>query len=231
MADHYSEETLTNEFVTVVSGLPRSGTSMMMKMLQAGNMPLLIDDIRIPDEDNPRGYFELERVKDLKDDNSWLEMARGTAVKIVSPLLRHINMCTGNTYKVIFMLRNVNEILLSQKKMVNRLNPGEDSIEDTLLMQNYSDHLREIQEWVDLQENMEVMYLQYADVVMDPSAAAQSICDFLGLSLNTQAMSAVIDGSLYRQRTGEPADCDAAPTDEKREDEIIAERLRNLGYL
>lgn len=232
MSDYYSKGTLTNEFITVVSGLPRSGTSMMMKMLQAGNMPLLIDDMRIPDEDNPRGYFEFERVKDLEHDNSWLDIARGRAVKIVSPLLQYVNMDTGYRYRIIFMLRNVNEILMSQRKMASRLNPEEDGIEEALLMKNYSVHLKEIQEWANRQENMDIMYLQYADVVMNPFAAAQYICNFLGLGLNTREMSAVIDGSLYRQRANKPCDNhNAVPAEEDSESEIIAERLRHLGYL
>jgi hypothetical protein len=232
MSDYYSEGILTNEFITVVSGLPRSGTSMMMKMLQAGNMPLLIDDMRIPDEDNPRGYFEFERVKDLEHDNSWLDIARGRAVKIVSPLLRYVSMDAGYRYRIIFMLRNVNEILMSQRKMASRLNPGEDGIEDALLMKNYSVHLKEIQEWANRQENMDVMYLQYADVLMNPLAAARHICNFLGLGLNTREMSAVIDGSLYRQRANKPGgNHNAVPAEEDSESEIIAERLRHLGYL
>jgi hypothetical protein len=232
MSDYFSKETLTNEFITVVSGLPRSGTSMMMKMLSAGNMPLLIDDIRMPDEDNPKGYFEFERVKDLENDNSWLEMARGKAVKIVSPLLCHLNLGTKYRYKIIFMLRNVYEILNSQKKMACRLKLGEDDIEDNVLMQNYSLHLREIQEWEKQKENIDVMYVNYADVITTPLAAVQRICNFLDQSLNTQEMSAVIDDSLYRQRVEKSKDyCIAVASEENKDNEIIAERLKHLGYL
>jgi len=232
MSDYFSKERLTNEFITVVSGLPRSGTSMMMKILSAGKMSLLIDDIRMPDEDNPKGYFEFERVKDLKNDNSWLDIARGKAVKIVSPLLCHLNLDAKYRYKIIFMMRNVYEILNSQKKMASRLKLGEDDIEDSVLIQNYSLHLKEIQEWEKQNENVDVMYLNYTDVITNPLAAVQRICSFLDLSLNMQEMSAVIDDSLYRQRVEEPKN-NSIPvaSEEKTDNEIIAERLRHLGYL
>jgi len=232
MSARFSKETATNECITVVSGLPRSGTSMMMKMLSAGNMPLLIDEIRMPDEDNPKGYFEFERVKELKDDNSWLEMARGRAVKIVSPLLFYLNLGTHYRYKILFMLRNINEIIVSQNKMAYRLKPGEDDIEDNVLMQNYSLHLREIQEWEKQKENIDVMYLNYTDVIKTPRAAAQRICSFLDLSLNRKEMSAVIDDSLYRQRVEKPEDdYVAVVSEENKDNDIIAERLKHLGYL
>ena len=232
MSGYFSKEILKSEFITVVSGLPRSGTSMMMKMLSAGSMPLLIDDIRMPDEDNPKGYFEFEKVKDLRNDNSWLEMARGKAVKIVSPLLCYLNLGTKYRYKIIFMLRNVNEILISQNKMACRLKLGENDIEDNVLMQNFYLHLREIQEWEKQKENIDVMYLNYTDVITTPLEAAQRICNFLDLTLNTQEMSVVIDDSLYRQRVEKPKNyCPAVTSEESKNNEIIAERLKHLGYL
>ncbi len=160
-----SREEITNDSITVVSGLPRSGTSMMMQMLDAGNMPLLINNIRKPDEDNPKGYYEFERVKKLERDNSCLEMARGKAVKIVSPLLYHLDLDKKYRYKTIFMLRNIDEILSSQRKMANRLKQGGNNIEDTILKQYYSLHLEEVQRWQEQKENIDVMYVNYTDVI------------------------------------------------------------------
>src|SRR5450432_3057856 len=104
--------------ITVVSGLPRSGTSLMMQMLAAGGMPLLTDQIRAPDQDNPRGYFEFERVKQIKRDQAWLGSAVGKAVKIIHLLL--YDLPPNRNYRVIFMRRNIEEVLISQRKMLQR---------------------------------------------------------------------------------------------------------------
>src|SRR4026209_2745330 len=94
--------------IVVVSGLPRSGTSMMMQMLQAGGLEILTDAVRTPDGSNPKGYFEFEAVKDLDKGQApaWLAGARGKAVKIVSSLVRWLP--ESNDYQVIFMQRNLN---------------------------------------------------------------------------------------------------------------------------
>ena len=105
--------------IVIVSGLPRSGTSMMMKMLEAGGIPLLTDSIRQADEDNPKGYYEFERAKKLPDgDTAWLKEARGKAVKIIAALLMELPQ--GYTYQVLFMHRNIQEVLASQSKMLAR---------------------------------------------------------------------------------------------------------------
>ena len=104
--------------IVVVSGLPRSGTSLMMQMLQAGGMPLLIDDLRPADTDNPNGYWEYEPVKRLQQDNSWIPQAEGKAVKVVSALLQYLP--PQHTYKIIFMQRPMQEVLASQTVMLER---------------------------------------------------------------------------------------------------------------
>src|SRR5437899_574640 len=114
--------------VTIVSGLPRSGTSMMMKMLEAGGMEPLTDHVRTADEDNPKGYYEFERVKDLEKDQTWLEDAKGRYVKVISMLLKHLP--AGYTYKVIFMRRTMEEILASQRKMLVRRGESPDRVAD-----------------------------------------------------------------------------------------------------
>lgn len=104
--------------VVIVSGLPRSGTSMMMSMLKAGGMELLVDSQRKADDDNPKGYYELEKVKNLRHDNSWLNEASHKAVKVISILLYQLP--EDIRYKIIFIKRNLDEVLASQQLMLER---------------------------------------------------------------------------------------------------------------
>jgi len=232
MESNVSNKYTVDEHIIVISGLPRSGTSMMMKMLSACKIPLLVDDLREPDEDNPNGYYEFTRVKDLERDNSWLNLACGTAVKIVSPLLPHLNIDMGIKYRIIFMLRDIDEILASQKKMAGRLGHAEDNIEDSILKQNYSVHLEQVKKWLEQQKNIDVLYLNYADVVSNPVSTIESIIAFLGIKLDAQDIADVVDSSLYRQRAGKADDQSTTVTSGEKEDQgIIMERLRHLGYL
>ncbi len=222
----------TDDIITVVSGLPRSGTSMMMKMLDSGDMPLLIDRIRMADEDNPKGYYEYERVKDLEKDNSWLDTARGRTIKIVSPLLRNLKLDEDYSYKIIFMLRELDEILASQKKMAERLNQNSDTIRDNILKEKYSLHLEEIYEWLGQKENIDALFVNYTDVLENPLAIAEGISEFLDMHLNIPKMAAVADTSLYRQRTKEieKPDCNA-PLNVEEDRNAIMERLKQLNYM
>jgi hypothetical protein len=185
--------------VVVVSGLPRSGTSMAMKMLEAGGMELVVDNIRTADEDNPKGYYEDERVKDLVDmtDKGWLRGARGKVIKVVSSLLNYLP--GSNAYKVVFMRRNLHEVLASQTKMLARR--GEDSqTDDQDLLTMYESHLEKVQFQLRFRPNFEALYLDYADVVAKPEREARRIADFVGGGLDAERMSAAVDGSLYRNR-------------------------------
>lgn len=221
-----------SDSIIVVSGLPRSGTSMMMKMLGTCNIPLLTDEIRRPDEDNPNGYYEFERVKDLGSDNAWLEVARGTAVKIVSPLLRYLYLDKGLHYKVIFMLRNIDEILASQRKMANRSGHAENDVEDGMLKRNYSIHLEEVKKWLENQNEIDVLYLNYADVVNDPRSTIEKVLDLLGIKTDALEIAKIADASLYRQRAESEHDQLPAVASEEKEDQAaIMDRLRRLGYL
>ena len=105
--------------IIVVSGLPRSGTSLMMQMLAAGGVEVVTDHVRTADTDNPRGYYEFELVKKIKQDASWLPEARGKAVKMVSQLL--YDLPAGEKYRIIFLERDLDEVLVSQEKMLERL--------------------------------------------------------------------------------------------------------------
>jgi len=221
-----------DNFITVVSGLPRSGTSMMMKMLDAGKMQLLTDEIRKADVDNPKGYYEYENVKKLEDDNSWLDGAQGKTVKIVSPLLYHLKLDAGYAYKIIFMIRDLDEILASQKKMAERLNHDEDTIKDNILKNEYNSHLEEIEKWLEQQINIDVFPVHYQDILENPLAAAECIQDFLGVELDVNSMITIIDSSLYRQRTeGLDKSAQAISTDAETDKDLIMERLKQLSYM
>ncbi len=185
--------------IFVVSGLPRSGTSMMMKMLEAGGIPVVTDNLRTADQNNPNGYYEFERVKQLsKGDFDWLKDAHGKVVKIISALITYL---PGNyQYKVIFMQRDLLEVLASQRKMLSRLGKQEDKVDDEQIAKIYLGHLHSVESWLKLQPNIEVMNISYNRMINDPNDLIQEINHFLGDHLNTQAMSAVINKELYRER-------------------------------
>jgi len=187
------------EFITIVSGLPRSGTSMMMKMLEAGGIPPYTDNIRIPDDDNPKGYYEYERVKKLPEgDTEWLSAAQGKAVKVISALLEHLP--PDYAYRVLFMQRKMDEILASQKKMLVRSGKPTDQVSDEQLSEMYGKHLAKVNAWLAGQANFSILYLDYNAMLGDPHPYALQVNQFLGANLDPQAMVAVVDPNLYRQR-------------------------------
>lgn len=185
--------------IAVVSGLPRSGTSMMMKMLEAGGIPPLADGLREADDDNPKGYYEFERVKKLPDDTAWLPEAEGKAVKIISQLLLQLPM--DREYHVLFMRRKIDEILASQKKMLIRRGtykedgPAEDRMREILLK-----HVDQVNGWMDKQEKVNFLSVNYNEVLAEPGAWVPKINAFLGGNLDENAMLGIVDPDLYRQR-------------------------------
>lgn len=190
-----SEKTKT---IIVVSGLPRSGTSMMMKMLAEGGLPILTDSIRGMDEDNPNGYFEFELVKQLADGNAkWLADANGRAVKIISQLLEYLP--SEHKYKVIFMERDIKEILISQRKMLERRREGH-QINDAEMEKQFEDHLGNVKFWLARQPNMEALYINYNHLISIPSNSMVAIQDFIGTPLDIKKMNAVPTRDLYRSR-------------------------------
>jgi hypothetical protein len=182
----------------VVSGLPRSGTSMMMKMLQAGGLDIVTDAIRSADDDNPNGYFEFERVKQMSaGDRAWLDEAGGKVVKVISALLEHLP--TDHTYKIIFMEREIKEVLASQKKMLDHR--GETSkIADEEMAEQYRVHLKAVKPWLARQSHIEVLYVGYNAMMSDPEPSARRVIEFLGLPLDLAKMLSVPNGQLYRNR-------------------------------
>ncbi len=191
---------MDKEIITVVSGLPRSGTSMMMKMLEAGGMEILTDNLRKADDDNPKGYYELEMVKQLgkSDDTSWLEEARGRVVKIISALLEHLP--DRYRYRIVFMRRKMEEILASQRQMLIRRGEPTDEVSDEEMAKAFSKHLKHVEAWLEEQPNMDVIYVSYNEVLADPYPHCKKINEFFGKTLDTDSMVKVVDRMLYRQR-------------------------------
>jgi sulfotransferase family protein len=189
---------MAHEFVTVVSGLPRSGTSMMMKMLEAGGMTVLADHVRTADEDNPEGYYEFERVKKIETDQSWLDDARGKVVKMISALLKHLP--PAYRYKVVFMRRNLEEVLASQRQMLIRRGKPTDTTSDEKMAAYFTHHLQRVEEWLAAQPSVGVLYVSYNELMRAPEPHCTAVARFLGLPLDPQRMAAVASGTLYRQR-------------------------------
>ncbi|MBN2467647.1 MAG: sulfotransferase domain-containing protein [Deltaproteobacteria bacterium] len=192
------KKTSTNDVITVVSGLPRSGTSMMMRMLEAGGLEAVTDNIRTANEDNPRGYYEFERVKQLGKDTSWLAACRGKVVKIISMLLYHLP--ADHHYKVVFMQRTMKEILASQRVMLQRSGEKEDGINDAKLAEQFEKHLHQVAEWIAKQVNIDVLYIKYSDILHDPRTHANAVNQFLGGWMDEGNMAKTVESSLYRQR-------------------------------
>ncbi len=189
----------TPEPIVVVSGLPRSGTSMMMKMLEAGGLPILTDQIRTADVDNPKGYYEFERVKQLdKGDHAWLPEAQGKAVKVISALLEHLP--PDYTYRVIFVERRIEEVLASQKKMLMRRGEPTDRVSDEEMARLFAKHVQKVKVWLSAQPNFAVLYVDYNRMLADPWPYVRQVNQFLGNKLDEGAMAAVVDPELYRNR-------------------------------
>ena len=194
----------TKKPIIIVSGLPRSGTSMMMKMLEAGGIPPLTDKIREADKDNPEGYYEFEQVKQLdKGDVAWLAETQGKVVKVISALLKHLPV--DYEYRIIFMRRNMPEILASQRKMLIRRGENADDMDDVKMAALFEKHLQSTIRWIDSQSNVSVLYVHYSDMLTDPSPQIKRVNEFLGSRLNEVAMAGIVDPALYRNRAEQPA--------------------------
>ena len=185
------------DFITIISGLPRSGTSMMMRMLEKGGVPILTDAVRAADDDNPLGYYEFEPVKRLDKDASWLSAAVGKAVKIIYIFLYHLPR--DHRYKVIFMRRGLDEVVASQKVMLRRRGEG-DRMSDQQLIASFSSQLEMLDLWIRRQDNFTILYLDHNDVVNAPEAAVGEIRRFLGLPLDTRSMVQAVEPLLHRNR-------------------------------
>lgn len=188
----------TSKQIVVVSGLPRSGTSMMMKMLEAGGLKPLTDEIREADVDNPKGYYEWERAKKMPEgDTAWLPQAEGKAVKIISALLKHLP--ADHQYKVIFMRREMGEILASQQRMLEHRGEGR-VVDDAKMAELFEKHLAATQQWLAQQPNVRVLYVSYNEILEDAAPHIKRVAEFVG-GLDAARMQNVVDERLYRQRS------------------------------
>ncbi len=183
--------------IIIVSGLPRTGTSLMMQMLASGGIPVLTDELRGADTDNPRGYYEFEPVKKLKDDSSWLPTARGKAVKLVTKLL--YDLPPSERYRIVFMQRDLSEMLESQTKMLQRLNRP--TAPHDQLASAFAAHLQRLFEWFPKQAQMRVTVINYNELAVDPEPQARRVAQFLDHRPDVSAMCAAIDPQLYRNRS------------------------------
>jgi predicted AlkP superfamily phosphohydrolase/phosphomutase/predicted Zn-dependent protease len=184
--------------IVVVSGLPRSGTSMMMQMLGEGGMTLFTDQVRAADESNPKGYYEHEAVKGLMRSRAFLAEAEGKVVKVIAQLLEHLP--PGYRYKVIFMERDLGEVLHSQHQMLSRQGKAREEAMPLRLVSAFKQTLERVRTWLPAQQHMDVLWLQHAEVLADPRRAAGQIAGFLNRSLDQEAMAGVVDVRLHRQR-------------------------------
>jgi hypothetical protein len=186
--------------VVVVSGLPRSGTSLMMKLLEKAGLPILTDNVRAADGDNQGGYYEYEPVKWMKEgDNNWIQNAVGKGVKIISHLLP--NLPVGYSYKVVFMTRDLREIIASQDAMLkNRDEKEEKPIDEGKLATIFAEHIEKVRSWMAGQANIQTIYVDYNQLVKEPVKQLEMIETFLNLKLNAADIIAEINPAYYRQR-------------------------------
>ncbi|MBF0536605.1 MAG: sulfotransferase domain-containing protein [Nitrospirae bacterium] len=212
----------------VVSGLPRTGTSMIMRMLMEGGIEILSDGLRQSDECNPHGYFELEKVKTIPEDSGWLKEHYGKAVKVVSELVE--NLPADINYKVIFMERNLTEVITSQNKMLNLMG-AEVNFEVDELAGLYENHLDEVRSNMSNKPNYDVLCLKYSEVIENPQSASLKISQFLGRHLDIEKMAAAVDIDLYRNKAG-AAHCNSVKTPLTEKDKVeLIEKLKLLGYM
>lgn len=187
-----------SSYLTIVSGLPRSGTSMMMRMLEAGGMEALTDHVRTANQENPAGFYEYEPVKRTKDDPSWVEPSLGKAVKMVYQLV--YDMPKSQSYRVLCMRRNMDEILASQRAMLMRSGHNPDEVSDDQISRLFNKALVQFESWVQTQPNIQMIMVSYNAIQQDPRAELGRLCEFLDGRLDLDAMVSIVDPKLYRNR-------------------------------
>jgi len=189
------------EPIIIVSGLPRSGTSMMMKMLEAGGAPIMTDGEREADIDNPKGYFEYERIKNLEKetDKSYVREGRGKVLKVISFLIK--DLPSDNDYKIIFMRRNLDEVLKSQEKMIDRLGTTDTDAADEAMKEAYRNDIVRTRLLCKKHPNFELIEIHYKATIEDSTGTARKVNEFLGGRLDEARMKAAVDGNLYRNRS------------------------------
>jgi hypothetical protein len=189
---------MQRDFTTIVSGLPRSGTSAAMQMIVAGGIPAVTDGLRTADADNPRGYYEFERVKALRTDKAWLDDAGGKVVKVIHLLLTELP--ADRPYRVVFMERDLREVVTSQTTMLARAGKPGGALPPERLMAIYEQQLAQVRGWLATRPQFAVLPVRHAEMVRNPAAAAEAVAGFLGGGMDLAAMAAAIDPALHRNR-------------------------------
>jgi hypothetical protein len=187
-----------SRLVTIVTGIPRSGTSMMMQMLAAAGLAPYTDSKREADEDNPRGYYEHEQAARLHREAAWIPEARGKVVKVVAHLLPFLP--AGEEYRLVFMRRDLNEVVASQRAMLHRLGRKGGSLGDAALIRTYAGQLVQLQNWLRKTPGVQVMTVEYAEALCDPAGTAGRLAAFLGAPFDAKAAAGLVDPSLRRQK-------------------------------
>jgi hypothetical protein len=178
---------------------------MLMKMLEAGGVEILTDQVREADEDNPRGYYELERVKalDKSDNKDWVKRGRCKAVKVISQLLPELP--EDSFYQVIFMNRDLDEVIASQNKMLARRGEAVNTDDNERMKELFSNHLKRIRMWLEEQPNFQVLYVEHRSCIAEPFNQSRRMKEFLKRDMDTEKMASVVDPALYRNRMSRPA--------------------------
>jgi hypothetical protein len=184
--------------ITIVSGLPRSGTSLVMQMLGAGGLPILTDGLRAADRDNPRGYYEWEKIKTLPQNPACIAEAEGKAVKVISSLL--MSLPHERIFRVIFFRRPVEEVLASQAAMIERRGTRGPQLPAEAMLGALAAHLNQVTVWLRARTNLQVCWVEYHKLLSEPLGEAQRIANFLEVPMNIEGMAGQVDPSLYRQR-------------------------------
>jgi hypothetical protein len=184
--------------IAIVSGRPRSGTSLMMQMLVAGGMQPLADGERRADDDNPRGYLEWERIKTLPNDPGCIAEGEGKVVKVIAKLL--LSLPAGHDYRVVFMERPMPEVLASQDQMLRRRGNFKEGADHRLITAAFEKHLREVYAWLEGKAFVNAVRVPYHEVLERPGDVALRLAEFLGIPLNVDGMTQQVDPSLYRNR-------------------------------
>jgi hypothetical protein len=189
--------------ITIVSGLPRSGTSLMMQMLVAGGMTALSDGERRADIDNPKGYLEWERIKQLPKDSGLIAEAEGKVVKVISQLL--LSLPLVHDYRIIFMQRPLSEVMRSQEEMLKRRGTADPTVDPAAITRAFQAHLYEVNTWLNGKPNVAVLRVHYHSLLKEGKETSEKIVAFLNLPLNIEAMAQQVDQTLYRNRAKAPA--------------------------
>lgn len=194
----FNERVENKESIMIVSGLPRSGTSLMMQILDKAGMTLFTDNSRIPDDNNPKGYFEHEAVKRLARDNTWLKETKGKIVKIIAPLL--FALPEKFIYKIIFMNRNIHEVILSQQKMLTSEGRAKEGTFSISLNNSFSNILKKVENWRERSHHVEILYIEHKELIKNPVIEINKVKQFLDFEVSAQELSKIIDRNLYRSK-------------------------------